>query len=148
MPRIAGASRMRIVPWLTVTVAPRARTCNPAHPREWRNRERPLPHREGPREHRKLEEPRPHPAPSEWAIGRLRRARPTGIGALSAVCAMAPRRGRIATTDIPASARRGAAAGPRAPATGAAAVVLAAAPAKPAAAAAAAALVSIARSER
>src|SRR5208283_532950 len=63
-------------------------------------------------------------------------------------CAMAPRRGRIATTDIPASARRGAAAGPRAPATGAAAVVLAAAPAKPAAAAAAAALVSIARSER
>ena len=52
---------------------------------------------------RNLEAPPPNPEPSEWAIGRLRRAHLPRTVALSAAFGRAARRGRRATMDIPAS---------------------------------------------
>ncbi|MGD0438380.1 MAG: hypothetical protein ABSB86_18130 [Bryobacteraceae bacterium] len=79
-------------PCPAVTGATCVRTCKPAaRPREWHNLDL-----------------APRPAENEWAIGRLHPAHPVGTGALSVGFGMAARRARIATTDIRASARRGA----------------------------------------
>ena len=105
-------------PYPAVTGATCVRTCKPvARPREWHS----------------LEPAPPRPAENEWAIGRLHPAPPMGTGALSAGFGMAARLARIATTDIRASAQRGAeasragAAEPAEVAVGAEAAVVAAA---------------------
>jgi hypothetical protein len=92
---------MRTPPCPAVTEAPRARTCNPAQPRDRRNLGRP-------RDSRNLEVLRPHRERNEWAIGRLRPTPPARTGALSAAFGTAAQRGRIAITDIRASDQPGA----------------------------------------
>src|SRR5579872_4592740 len=84
---------MRMLPCPAVMEAMCARTCSlAARLREWLNLD-PVP---------------PQPAANEWAIVRLRRAHPAGIGALLEGFGTAAQRGRIATTDIPVSAQLGA----------------------------------------
>jgi len=87
-----GRTLIRMPPCPIATEAACAKTCNPARLRDRGN----------------IEAPPPHPERSEWAIGRLRRARPARTGALSAAFGTAARRGRIAATDIRASAQLGA----------------------------------------
>src|SRR5271157_1086776 len=95
MPRIAGVCRMQTLPWPAVIEATCAKICSPAVPL---------------RDRRNLEAPLPNPEPSEWAIGRLRRAHRRRTVALSAAFGRAARHERRATMDIRASDPPGAAA--------------------------------------
>jgi len=111
MPRIARACRIPTLPFPAGMEAARGKVYNRAR--------RP--------DSRRSEAPAPNPEASEWATCRFPGTHPARTGAPSAASGTVVRRSRIATMDIQALERPGAAEAPRAEEDSAAAVAAVAA---------------------